>query len=189
MLFLVLDVETGGVESETDALLSIAAVACVRKIDGNIEELDEMSVIINPPKNLLIKEQALAKNKLNVATLRANGLSEVEALSQLLKLGSRHRNGKSFPLIVGWNIHFDLAFLQKAFKRNDLGWPFPQFNSFDVSMYWKHYNLWQLGQVGFRGIEAASRELLGTTIEHEAMSDVKVTIRLLQKFIGSTDGV
>lgn len=183
MRFIVIDTETGGVDPNTDALLSIAAIVCIRKIDGRIEELDEMSVEINPAKNLRITEQALAKNKLNVADLRRTGKTEMEALELLLKLSAKYRNDGKFPVIVGWNIHFDIGFLTKAFERQDIGWPYMNFNAFDVSMYWKHYHLWQLGRVGFRGIEGAARELLGITIEHEALADVKATIKLLEKFL------
>lgn len=186
MHILIVDTETGGVDSSTDALLTIGALAIRRTIGGEFVVENEFDTVINPPENLKINSTALAKNKLEMSKIRSEGLDEREALAGFIRMAQRYRNKGKFPVLAGWNIHFDEAFLKAAFERQGIAWPF-YFITFDVAFYWKHYNLFEKGYPQFGGIEKAAREILDKSVPHDALGDVKITYELLQKFIGSVE--
>lgn len=182
MRMIVFDTETGGINSETDALLAIGALVVEYSLSG-FEKLESYNVLVKPNPDLHVEATALAVNRLSLDVLQADGLEESEAVIGFIKLASKYRNKNQFPLPVGWNTHFDKSFLTAAMKRHNIAWPF-YFIELDVAHYWKHYNVIENRQHAFGGIREAARELLNEKVEHTALADVELTLRLLSEFTG-----
>lgn len=132
----VVDVETGGFNSETDALLEIAAC---------IVEMDDAGWL-QPGKTIMRHVEAFAGANIEAAALEFNGirpdhplrpaLPERQALSEVFQpIRQRLREtGCRRAILVGHNPCFDLSFLNAAaartgHKRN----PFHPFSTFDTA--------------------------------------------------------
>jgi ribonuclease T len=131
----VIDVETGGFNVETDALLEIAAV--IPRMDGNNRICPELTVSTHvvpfPGANLDPKSLAITgidpHNPLRAA------LPEHEALNHIFT--PIRKAVKSFgctrAILVGHNSAFDLSFLNAAVKRTGIKRnPFHPFSHFDT---------------------------------------------------------
>ena len=132
----VVDVETGGFNSETDALLEIGAV---------ILSINERGVLI-PECNLLhsiipfeganIEQAALDITGIDPNDPYRTAIDEKEAITSFFNdindaVKSEHC---SRAVLVGHNAHFDLAFLNTAIKRNNIKKnPFHSFTCFDTA--------------------------------------------------------
>ncbi len=132
----VVDVETGGFNSETDALLEIGAV---------ILSINERGVLI-PECNLLhsiipfeganIEQAALDITGIDPNDPYRAAIDEKEAITSFFNdindaVKSEHC---SRAVLVGHNAHFDLAFLNTAIKRNNIKKnPFHSFTCFDTA--------------------------------------------------------
>jgi DNA polymerase III alpha subunit (gram-positive type) len=120
--FFVLDVETGGLSSETNPMLEIAV--CV--VSSELEDLGSYESLITPYGNLEIKQAALDANGITYDLLKSKGKSPDVVCQELIKLFNKYKSGKSLPILVGHNIDkFDLDFLISFFK----------FNKQDLSKY------------------------------------------------------
>lgn len=182
MKMIIMDTETGGINHETDALLAIGAIVVEKSLSG-FTKLGTYSAFINPDSTLKIEATALAINKLSLDFLDAEGVPERQAIMGLIKFASQYRNKMQFPIPVGWNLHFDRSFLTAAMKRHNVSWPF-YFIELDVAHYWKHYNLFDNNRVAFGGIREAAWDILKQKVEHTAIGDVELTLRLLSEFTG-----
>lgn len=132
----VVDVETGGFNWQTDALLEIAAVLIYMREDGDLE----------PGETYRFHVQAFEGANIDPASLEVNGidpdhplrlaLKEEEALHKIFKpiRVAVKENKCNRAILVGHNSFFDLSFLNAAvsrcgIKRN----PFHPFSSFDTA--------------------------------------------------------
>jgi len=131
----VIDVETGGFNSATDALLEIAAV------------MIEMSPLgtLRPGATLRYHVQPFHGSRMDPASLAITGIDphhplrpaipEKEALGQLFREVRRvvRDAGCTRAILVGHNAAFDLAFLNAAVARTDIKRnPFHPFSTFDT---------------------------------------------------------
>ena len=130
----VMDLETGGFDSETNAILEIA-------ITLNEEE-DEQLIVgethrfhIEPYEGSIVEEESLLFTKIKLDHPLRNAVSESEALKELFKIINVARNKYecSRAILVGHNAHFDSSFLNAAVKRNDIKKsPFHPFSVLDT---------------------------------------------------------
>lgn len=170
MHLVVLDTETGGLDSATDALLEIGALL----VDSSLEKAGELDLLIRPWPGLRVLKESLDINGLDPADLESRGLLEHEALARL-------RAFVSLPLtqgpviLAGWNISFDQSFLQAAFKRHNMPWPFGH-RTLDIQSVWAYCHNWD-----FSGLTAACQSLFGSVPRHRALSDAQVTLDVLKK--------
>ena len=141
--FVVIDTETGGIDSKTDALLQIGAVGT--DLESGFSALERFEVDVKPEEGLNVTDSALKVNGIKRTDLNLGNL-ELDALhlfrsfvGQYSNRSSSHQNGP--PVIIGWNIHFDLAFLRVAYRRQGLKWKFEDYRSLDVRHLWAYYNL------------------------------------------------
>jgi ribonuclease T len=132
----IIDVETGGFNSDTDALLEIAAVTLT--IDDTNRIRPELSVSTHvtpfPGANLDAKSLAFIGMTDPYSPLRG-ALPEREALEHIFtpvrKVVKQH--GCTRAILVGHNSAFDLNFLNAAIKRTGIKRsPFHQFSHFDT---------------------------------------------------------
>jgi ribonuclease T len=132
----VVDVETGGFNAETDALLEIAA--CIVRMDdfGRLFIAETHSVNVEPFDGANIDPKSLEITGIVVDSPLRNALPEIDALRQLAQpVRKEVRNtGCQRAILVGHNSFFDLSFLNAAIGRNNFKRsPFHPFSSFDTA--------------------------------------------------------
>ena len=176
---LVIDTETGGISPRRDALLQIGAVITNT---NTYQEEDTYSVLIKPSPSLAVKAEALAVNGLTKEKLD-KGVTEKEAIEGLVKFIAKFSYRGYWPIIVGWNIHFDVSFLKWAFRRNNFDWNGRDYKAMDVRALWVYYNLVNKGSANYGGITHAVKELLHEDIPHDALADARATLDMMRKFV------
>lgn len=132
----VIDVETGGFNCDTDALLEIAAVPILMDTDGNLVAHETLSHSVEPFPGANLEPSALQFTGIDPSDPERNALEEGEALRSIFqpirKLMRDHDCKRA--IVVAHNAHFDLGFLNAAceridYKRN----PFHPFSCFDTA--------------------------------------------------------
>ncbi len=132
----VVDVETGGFNSKTDALLEIADVL-VDFGDGGILTRGETTRFhVKPFEGANMEPASLAVNGIDPNHPLRPAIDERDALQRLFR-GIRQAvrdNGCSRAILVGHNAAFDLAFLNEAIARSEIKRnPFHTFSCFDTA--------------------------------------------------------
>ncbi|ALA23959.1 ribonuclease T [Piscirickettsia salmonis] len=133
---IIIDVETGGLNAATDALLEIAAVI----VDFNDEEqlvpIKTISTHVQPFAGANIDPEALKINKIDPDSPLRGAINEAEALKKIFtpireKLKESDCNR---AILTGHNPILDLNFLNKAVSRSGIKRnPFHPFSSFDTA--------------------------------------------------------
>ena len=132
----VVDVETGGFNAATDALLEIAAVLVEMNEDGTLERGETIRYHVAAFPGARIEAAALEVNKIVPDHPLRPALPEKEALQRLFRpIRAAVRDyGCSRAILVGHNAFFDLNFLNAALERCQLKRnPFHPFSSFDTA--------------------------------------------------------
>ncbi len=132
----IIDVETGGFNSSTDALLEVAAVLVRMDSQGNLVRGDTIAFDLHPFEGANVEPSALEFTGIDLDCDMRNAVEEEEALLEVFR-GIREEvklQGCSRAILVGHNAHFDLGFLNAAaerckIKRN----PFHPFSCFDTA--------------------------------------------------------
>jgi ribonuclease T len=132
----VVDVETGGFNCKTDALLEIAAVLLEVDADGQMVRGETIRYHVKPFEGANIEEASLAVNGIDPHHPLRPAIDERDALQRTFREVRRAvREARcSRAVLVGHNAHFDLGFLNEAvaramMKRN----PFHPFSCFDTA--------------------------------------------------------
>jgi ribonuclease T len=132
----VVDVETGGFNAATDALLEIAAVMIDIDADGLLRRGATHSYHVKPFEGARIEPAALQVNGIDPFHPLRPALPERDALQRIFR-EIRHAMrdyGCRRAILVGHNAAFDLGFLNATVKRADLKRnPFHPFSCFDTA--------------------------------------------------------
>jgi ribonuclease T len=131
----VIDVETGGFNAETDALLEIAAVLIERDADGKFVLGETYSAHVEPFKGANMEEAALKFTGIDPYHPFRLAVSEEKALKHIfdpVRVALKD-TGCTRAILVGHNAFFDLGFLNAAIKRTGLKSPFHSFSTFDTA--------------------------------------------------------
>jgi DNA polymerase III epsilon subunit-like protein len=179
---IVLDTETGGLDPERHALLSLAAV------DSSSGEA--FVAIIRPAPEWLIEPEALAKNGFTHEFLEKNGRPERDVMEDLaLWLAARR-----YSLLAGCNVAFDRDFLRAAFARHNIAWPL-QHRTVDLqAAAWLAYEAGHLDlPQGKDGLPRLSLDHIAATLghsrskaTHDALEDALLTLLTLERLISKT---
>ena len=132
----VVDVETGGFNAQTDALLEIAAVLVEINADGDAERGETIRFHVKPFDGANIEEASLAVNGIDPNHPLRPAIDERDALQRTFREVRRavRENGCSRAVLVGHNAHFDLGFLNAAIQRTAIKRsPFHPFSCFDTA--------------------------------------------------------
>ncbi len=132
----IIDVETGGFNSETDALLEIAAVTVRLDEDGFMHRHETFSFHIEPFEGANIEKAALDFTGIDLDSPDRMAEPELMALTDMMQAVRRSvkENGCTRAVVVGHNAHFDLNFLNAAIERCDIKRsPFHPFSVFDTA--------------------------------------------------------
>ncbi len=156
----VVDVETGGFNAQTDALLEIAAVILGMDEQGNLIRRETVFAQVTPFPGANIEKAALEVNGIKVDNPLRMAIPEKEALEKIFKpiRQAVSENGCTRAILVGHNAHFDLGFVNAAIARTNVKRsPFHPFSVFDTAT---------LGGAAL-GQTVLARALIAAGLEHD----------------------
>lgn len=131
----VVDVESGGFNAQTDALLEIAAIILGLDENGLLQPGESFSMHVVPFEGANLEPDSLAINGIDPWHPLRIAWPEHEALARLFKpiREAIRENACSRAILVGHNSSFDLGFLNAALTRTGIKRnPFHSFSSLDT---------------------------------------------------------
>jgi ribonuclease T len=132
----VVDVETGGFNCKTDALLEIAAVLVDPQEDGTLLRGETIRYHVRPFEGANMEPASLAVNGIDPDHPLRPAIDERDALQRIFREVRRavRESGCSRAILVGHNSAFDLGFVNEAVSRSSIKRnPFHPFSSFDTA--------------------------------------------------------
>lgn len=132
----VVDVETGGFNADTDALLEIAAVMIEMRADGTTTRGETFRYHVHPFEGANMEPASLAVNGIDPNHPLRPAIDERDALQRVFREVRRAIRDANCTraVLVGHNAFFDLSFLNAAVQRTGLKRnPFHPFSSFDTA--------------------------------------------------------
>ncbi len=132
----IVDVETGGFNCKTDALLDIAAVLIDPQEDGTLLRGETIRYHVKPFEGANLEPASLAVNGIDPYHPLRPAIDERDALQRIFGEVRRavREKGCTRAILVGHNAAFDLGFLNEAVLRNAIKRnPFHPFSSFDTA--------------------------------------------------------
>ncbi len=133
---IIVDVETGGFNPNTDALLEIAGVAVQMQEDGSLTRGETWRYHVRPFDGANMEPASLAVNGIDPFHPLRPAIPEKEVLTRLLGdiRKAVKEQGCNRAVLVGHNAYFDLNFLNAAVIRCDIKRnPFHPFSCFDTA--------------------------------------------------------
>ena len=133
---MVVDVETGGFNCATDALLEVAAVLIDPQDDGTLLRGETIRYHVKPFEGANLEPASLAVNGINPEHPLRPAIDEKEALQNLFREVRRAVRDAACTraILVGHNASFDLGFVNAAVARADIKRnPFHPFSCFDTA--------------------------------------------------------
>ena len=131
----VVDLETGGFNAATDALLEIAAVLVEMRPDGELEPGETHRYHVLPFEGANIEQSSLEITGIDPDHPLRPAIDERDALTRIFRPVRRamRETECTRAILVGHNAFFDLNFLNAAIARCDIKRnPFHPFSSFDT---------------------------------------------------------
>jgi ribonuclease T len=132
----VVDVETGGFNSKTDALLEVAAVFVDFGDGGILTRGETIRYHVKPFEGANMEPASLAVNGIDPHHPLRPAIDERDALQRLFRAirSAVRANDCQRAILVGHNAAFDLAFMNEAIARSDIKRnPFHPFSCFDTA--------------------------------------------------------
>ena len=170
----VIDVETGGFNAETDALLEVAAVPIGINKDENFFCYETISTHIKPFEGAKLEPASLEINGIDPFHPLRIALPEKEGLQKIFKPIREHvkLNKCTRAILVGHNAFFDLKFINAAAERAGIkNNPLHPFSNFDtVTLGALAYGQTVLSRI----VEAANLEWENSSA-HSAVYDAEKT--------------
>jgi len=178
----VVDVETGGFNEATDALLQIAAVLIDIDEQGQFYCCETVSCHVTPFAGANLDPKSMEVNGIDVHHPFRLAVDEKQALPKIFKpvreAIKQHDCNKA--ILVGHNAHFDLKFINAAAARSGIKRnPFHPFSTFDtVTLAGLAYGQTVLA----RSIKSAGMEW-DPNEAHSAIYDAEMTAMLFCKIV------
>lgn len=132
----VVDVETGGFNAKTDALLEIAAVTLQMNEAGKLVLGEECCFNVEPFEGAHLEPAALEFTGIDPYHPLRDAKPEDEALKEVFRMvrANVKKHLCNRAILVGHNSSFDLGFVKAASDRQDIKRnPFHPFSSFDTA--------------------------------------------------------
>lgn len=182
----VVDVETGGFNPKTDALLEIAAVPILINNTGQLIPDKTIATHMEPFPGANLDQRALDFTGIDPHHPFRFAKPELQALQFVFEpiRALLNKTGCSRAILVGHNAFFDLAFLNAAMERTRIkNNPFHNFSSFDTAtLGGLAYGQTVLARVAeAAGIEWDSNEA------HSAIYDAERTAEVFCKIVNRWD--
>lgn len=173
----VVDVETGGFNSQTDALLEIAAVLVTMDDDGWLRRGETFRFNVDPFEGANLEKAALDFTGIDPWNPLRGAVTEREALTETFRpiRQAIKDNGCKRAVLVGHNAVFDHSFVNAAVARADIKRnPFHPFSTFDTAalsgLALGHTVLAQACKLA--GIEFSSKEAHSAAYDAEKTADL-----------------
>ena len=179
----VVDLETGGFDSATNALLEVAALTL--EFDGERMVIaDRHRWEVAPHPDTIVDDASLKVTGIDLDDPNRPAVDEAQALRELFRMvrGEIKRHGCRRALVAGHNAHFDHAFIHAAAARSGVKRsPFHPFCVIDtVGIAAVAYGHTVLGEACARAGIAYTRKLA-----HAAIYDAEVTAKLFCSVVNS----
>jgi ribonuclease T len=132
----VVDVETGGFNSQTDALLEIAAALVRFDADGNLKRDTSVRYHVLPFEGANLEPASLEVNGIDPNHPLRPAIDEKDALQRVFRdvRAALREHNCTRAVLVGHNASFDLGFLNAAIARTGIKRnPFHTFSTFDTA--------------------------------------------------------
>ncbi|MEZ7965468.1 MAG: ribonuclease T [Pseudomonadales bacterium] len=132
----VIDVETGGFNSQTDALLEIAAVLIGMDDKGRLHAAEQFFFNVEPFEGANLEPAALEFTGINPLSALRGAVPEKDAMAAIFSAvrAEVKRTGCQRAIVVAHNASFDQGFMNQAAARCNLKRnPFHPFSSFDTA--------------------------------------------------------
>ena len=173
----VVDVETGGFNAQTDALLEVAAIILGIDADGVLHCKESHSIHIQPFDGANIEPASLEVNGIDPYHPLRIASPEGEALKEVFKhiRKTMKENVWKRAILVGHNAYFDLNFINATVNRaNVKNNPFHPFSCFDtVSLGAMAYGQTVLSRIAeLSGLEWNNEQA------HSALYDARMTAEI-----------
>jgi ribonuclease T len=173
----IVDVETGGFNSATDALLELAAVFVRFDAAGDLVPSEHHRYIVKPFEGSRLDPASLQVTGIDPFHPLRPAVDEADALRSLFQEVRKEikQTGCTRAVLVGHNAFFDLQFLNAAVERTGIKRnPFHPFSSFDtVTLAGVAYGQTVLG----RAVTAAGFDW-SEEQAHSALYDAQMTAKL-----------
>lgn len=131
----VVDVETGGINPRTDALLEIAAVFVNMNGEGHLRPVETVAYHVEPFPQSNLDPDSMAVTGIDPYHPFRFAIPEKDAITNVFRKVRRALKDTQCQraILVGHNAFFDLNFLNAAVERNDIKRnPFHPFSNFDT---------------------------------------------------------
>lgn len=132
----VMDLETGGFNKDTDAVLECAAVLINMNEGGFLEPGERHFFNVDPFPGANIEEASLAFTGIDPGNPLRGAVDEKTAFAEIFRAVRQEvkRTGCHRAILVAHNAHFDHGFINAAAERTNLKRnPFHPFSSFDTA--------------------------------------------------------
>ncbi|MEX2489510.1 MAG: ribonuclease T [Pseudomonadales bacterium] len=130
------DLETGGFNARTDAILEVAAIIIQMNDQGLLVPGKKMYDNVKPFEGANIEQASLDFTGIDPDSPLRLAVPESEALSKIFRAIRKElrETGCQRAILVAHNSAFDLGFINKAAERNNIKRnPFHPFSSFDTA--------------------------------------------------------
>ncbi len=178
----VVDVETGGFNESTDALLQVAAVIIDIDKRGQLYCSETVSCHVTPFDGANLDPKSMQVNGIDVDHPFRLAIDEKLALPKIFKpvRNALKQHSCNRAILVGHNAHFDLKFINAAATRSGIKRnPFHPFSTFDtVTLAGLVYGQTVLA----RSVKSAGMEW-DTSEAHSAIYDAEMTAMLFCKIV------
>lgn len=181
----VIDIETSGINSQTNALLEIAAITLKMDAQGSLKRDETFHFHIYPFKGSLIQKESLKLNKIDPYSPLRFAVSEQEALNFIFHKINQEIKKQKFKkaVIVAHNVIFDYNFIQAAVNRLKINIknPFHSFITFDTAVL----SSFILGQTVLAKACQAAGIYFDASQAHSALYDTTQTAKLFCKIFNT----
>lgn len=179
----VVDVETGGLDAEKNALLEVAAMIIEMDGEGKLFCGELYSEHVIPFEGSRIDKEAIKINKIDIDhpfRLAKDEKTTLERIYTPINEAIKKYECQR-AILVGHNAFFDLAFMKAASERTEVQSPFHKFSTLDtVTLGALAYGETILAKLCKKAnIEFSQKEA------HSAVYDTKVTAELFVKIVNN----
>ncbi|WP_132688715.1 ribonuclease T [Volucribacter psittacicida] len=132
----IIDVETSGLNAQTDALLELAAITVKMDENGLLQPDKKCHFHIQPFEGANINPESLKVNGIDIHNPLRGAVPEQQAITELFKMVRRAQKDAECQrsIIVAHNAAFDQSFLMAAVERTGVKRnPFHPFATFDTA--------------------------------------------------------